>query len=220
MVLEDHLVRSKIILGSVQEHILCFNWKPLPVKPTHTCEVKIAKAQVAAVAVEINLMLSEETIKIGLGNKQFLTYFYHSPKMGKPLHYESKVTQPLYYLQKIQDDHPIGHQGGYTCRAVGSLTQHQVSVLSNSKWKKHQYLLWFRWTGKIYQFKTKPFSLPIVPKTFTKIMKPILLHCWKGGIMLFLYLDVTLILAIYYSKVKDRQKVAQLLQRLGFILNL
>ena len=50
-------------------------------------------------------------------------------------------------------------------------------------------------------------------------MKPILLQCQKMGVTLFLYLDDALVLANFYTQVKeDGQRVVQLLLKLGFML--
>ena len=65
-----------------------------------------------------------------------------------------------------------------------------------------------------------PFLLSQTPKTFLYI-KPILIHSYKMGMMLFSYLDNVLIPTNSYNQVKkDGQSIAQLLQRLGIILSL
>ena len=50
-------------------------------------------------------------------------------------------------------------------------------------------------------------------------MKPILLLCQKISITVFLHLDNALVLANYYTQAKeDRQRVADLLWKLGLVL--
>ena len=128
----------------------------------------------------------------------------------KLLHYKSEVAKPIHNLYKVQNDHPEAHQWGHSSRTMGSLTQHQVSILPHSSGKDASLLPYFlscKWRGGISQFKILSFSLSTAPKTFTRVMKPILLQCWKMGITLFLSLDDGLILDDSYSQArKDEQR--------------
>ncbi|KAG1367158.1 hypothetical protein G6F61_013149 [Rhizopus arrhizus] len=54
---------------------------------------------------------------------------------------------------------------------------------------EHRPYLRFHWKGSVYQFKTTPFGLSIVPYWFTKIIKPILEWARQQGIRLSAYLD-------------------------------
>ena len=86
---------------------------------------------------------------------------------------------------------------------------------------RHCCFLCFRWRDKVYQIRTLPFGLCTAPNTFMRVMKPILLLCWKMVITVFLYLDDALVLANSYTKAKeDGQRLVQFLQRLGFVLSL
>lgn len=79
----------------------------------------------------------------------------------------------------------------------------------------------FRFKGKLYQFLCLPFGLCSSPYVFTKITKPIVYLLRSLGMLLVLYLDDFLF--IHKSKVvceENMKKAIQLLEDLGFIINL
>ena len=79
----------------------------------------------------------------------------------------------------------------------------------------------FCWNGKCYQFKSLPFGLATAPRTFTKIMKPVVTQMRNRGVRLIVYLDDILILAQSAQLLRTNMKmVAQMLESLGFKLNL
>ena len=87
--------------------------------------------------------------------------------------------------------------------------------------RRNHHFLCFRWRSKVYPVRTLPIILCTVPKTSTRVMKPILLLCQKMGITVFLYLGGALVLAHSYTQAKeDGRRVVHLLQRLGFVLRL
>ena len=72
------------MLSMALEHLLIFGQGPPLVKPSHKCEVKISKAQEAAMSSDT--MLSKRTIELGLGNKGFFTYPFIVPKENRMSH--------------------------------------------------------------------------------------------------------------------------------------
>ena len=124
------------MLGTIKGHMLQFNQKPLLVNPICKCRVKVSNTQESMMTSEVSSFLSEGTIEGAPHNKGFFMYPFLIPrKMGKPLYHELKVAEPVHYLHKIQNDHPETDKGCHLSRTVGSLTQHQISILphSNSK---------------------------------------------------------------------------------------
>ena len=72
----------------------------------------------------------------------------------------------------------------------------------------------------MWEFQCLPFGLARAPRTFTKLLKPVVGHLRKTGIRLIIYLDDILIMA--ESKVlaqKHTAVVASLLTSLGFVIN-
>lgn len=60
--------------------------------------------------------------------------------------------------------------------------------------EEHQRLLRFEWQGRKYQFVCLPFGLASAPRTFTKLLKPVVAFLRERGIRLVCYLDDFLIL--------------------------
>ena len=119
-------------------------------------------------------------------------------------------------MYKIQDDHLQIDKGGHSSRSVGSLTQHQVSILPHSNSKETSLLPLLQVERQSLQIQDFAFSLCTAPNTFRRVTKPILLLCWKMAKTIFLYLHDALILANSYTVSKqDGQRVVQLLQRLS-----
>lgn len=87
-------------------------------------------------------------------------------------------------------------------------------------WKGHQKFLRFTWKKSLWEFAGLQFGLASAPKTFTKLVKPVVATLWNLGICLVIYLDDLLILA--YSEQSARLHLAtamNLLESLGFIIN-
>jgi len=84
----------------------------------------------------------------------------------------------------------------------------------------HQRFLRFRWRGSSYQFVCLPFGLSSAPRTFTKIMKPVMTVLRSLGIRVVIYLDDLLFLNESEQGVsRDLDIAIELLERLGFIIN-
>ena len=185
------ITQDPFMLGTIQGHLLKFNQKPPLIKSTNKCEVKVPKAQV-----------SEGTIELGPGNKGFFTYPFLIPpkKWGKPRYHEPKAAEQVHYLHKVKNDHPEADKGGHSSRTMGSLTQHQINILPHSNCKETSLLPSFA-GEKAKSTSSRPcLLLSNVPKTFTRVMKPILHLCWKMGITTFLYLESALVLANSYTQ--------------------
>ena len=124
-------------MGSIQDLSLHFNQKPLLVKSSFTCDVKIQKTQEAPMSSEIDTMLSNRTIGLGPGTKGLFTYPFVIPKKNGMSHsiMNLKPLSQCHYMYKIQDNHSKTDQRGHSPGSLGSLTGHQVSILPhpNSK---------------------------------------------------------------------------------------
>lgn len=88
-------------------------------------------------------------------------------------------------------------------------------------WKGHQKFLRFIWKETLWEFACLPFGLASAPRTFTKIMKPVVATLRNLGIRLIIYLDDLLILADSEQTARLHLATAMnLLESLGFIINL
>ena len=86
---------------------------------------------------EVSSLLSEGIIELSPRNMEFFTYFLLIPKKNGESHFimNLKAAELAHYLCKVQDDHSETDKRGHSSSTMGSLTQHQVSILphSNSK---------------------------------------------------------------------------------------
>jgi len=87
--------------------------------------------------------------------------------------------------------------------------------------ERHRKYLQFEWRGKHYQFRSLPFGLATAPFAFTKLTKPVVAHLRIRGMTVIIYIDDILILAPTESKARECVTfIVELIQRLGFVLNL
>ena len=214
---------NTFMLGLVQGHQIQFNPKPLLVCPMEKCEVQVPKGQQQEMNHQIQMLLKEGNIEEVPNNKGFFTYPFLIPKKNgksrsimnlKPLNRYMKCTKfKMTTLKQIRESL---RNGQWAIQMDIKLAYCHIQMHH-----RHRCFLCFRYKGKVYQFKTLPFSLSTAPKTFTRCTWPILLYCRKLGIMLLLYLDDALALGNTYDQAKTNGGiVAKLLLDLGFILSL
>ena len=87
-------------------------------------------------------------------------------------------------------------------------------------WREHRKLLRFRWDGQLYQFQCLPFGLCSAPRTFTKILKPVLALLRQNGIRSVVFIDDILLMMQSREKlIQVIQELLHLLQLLGFLIN-
>ena len=86
---------------------------------------------------------------------------------------------------------------------------------------EHRKFLRFAYGGKTFEFQCLPFGLTSAPRAFTRLMTPVIAHIRSLGIRVVIYLDDILLLhqdaKVLHSIFK---KVVNLLEALGFIINL
>ena len=94
------------------------------------------------------------------------------------------------------------------------------AYLSISIAQEHRRYLRFTWRGNTYEFTCLPFELCSAPRTFTKLMKPVMAFLRGQGIRTIIYLDD--ILKMNQSLAALQSQVYQtvsLLEALGFTIN-
>ena len=85
---------------------------------------------------------------------------------------------------------------------------------------QYQKFLRFQWETKLYQCVALPFGLSSAPRTFTKLMKPVMASLRSKGVRLVIYLDDILILNATKSQLLLELAMAkELIEGLGFIIN-
>lgn len=81
-------------------------------------------------------------------------------------------------------------------------------------------LLRFGFLGQCYQFKVLPFGLTTAPRTWTKVLAPVLAHLRRHGVSIYAYLDDLLCCAGSRAELRCHvELVSSTLQSLGFLIN-
>ena len=85
----------------------------------------------------------------------------------------------------------------------------------------HRKFLRFIWQGVTYEFKCLPFGLSSAPRTFTKLLRPVMAFLRSQGMRTVIYLDDILVLAENKEDlVLQVHQVTTLLEQLGFTINI
>ncbi|CAG8723529.1 6528_t:CDS:10, partial [Gigaspora margarita] len=130
-------------------------------------------------------------------------------------------------------DRPVGHKGIPYTQAMFCLkhffsTQKSKNAQANIKEAFHHVPLYpeaqkffmFECNGKLYHFTCLPFGLSTSPRTFMKILRPGIEMARQINVRLVPYLDDILIMADSYKQAKaNKEKVLQLLHKIGFNIN-
>ena len=84
----------------------------------------------------------------------------------------------------------------------------------------HRRFLRFRWEDQVYQFTCLPFGLSTAPRTFTKVLKPVVTAMHARGTRLVVYLDDFLLMNQSSQHLKQEcQALLDLLEGVGFLVN-
>lgn len=94
------------------------------------------------------------------------------------------------------------------------------AYLSVPIWTPHQTLLRFEYQSAILEFPCLPFGLASAPRTFTKLLKPVVSQLQKRGVRLINYLDNILIMSASKKIAIEHTDVTiNLLSSLSFVVN-
>lgn len=86
--------------------------------------------------------------------------------------------------------------------------------------ENHRKFLRFVWEDQLYEFQCLPFGLSSAPRTFTKILKPVMAVLRQRGVRSVVFIDDILLMAQSQEElVQVAQELLQLLQMLGFSIN-
>ena len=84
----------------------------------------------------------------------------------------------------------------------------------------HRPYLRFAIDGRVYQYKVLPFGLSTSPRTFTKVLAPVIAFLRTRGLTVFPYLDDILFVAQSSQALSAHMQYAvDILQRAGFVIN-
>ena len=102
-------------------------------------------------------------------------------------------------------------------QAVLDLTDAYLTVPVGDRYIRY---LKFTFQGKTYVYLVMPFGISSAPRKFTKLLKPIIAHLRRQGIVIVIYIDDMWISSYsYQSCLHSVLQSAKLLVKVGFLLN-
>ena len=215
------LTDNSWVLRSVLGHRLEWNHTP-PRLSLAPLEQRMSQEKERVLDQEISYLLQKRAIEPTSDVGFFSQLFVVQKKGGG--------WRPIINLKRLNVYLDIKHfkmEGIYTLRDVlqrsdwmGKLDLSDAYLTVPIHPSDRKYLK-FCWNGRCYQFRSLPFGLATAPRTFTKLMKPMVIQMRNRGVRLIVYLDDILILAQSTQLLRAHMKmVAQMLESLGFKLNL
>ena len=185
---------------------------------------KFSKSENICISTEINEMLKKGAIEL-VNNPtpdQVLSHLFVRPKKNggmRPILNLKSLNKFVKYqhfkMEGFQSVKNTIQRGDWMCTL--DLKDAYFCIPIHDSHKKY---LRFSHEGIIYQYKSLPFGLGSGPRTFTKIMKPIVGILRRIGVRLIIYLDDILILnQNKEGLIKDRNKLVWLLHHLGWLIN-
>ena len=126
------------------------------------------------------------------------------------------VTHEHFKKEDIRCVKDLINQGDHMCKL--DLKDAYLSIPIHKSSRK---FLKFHWQGVAYEYTALPFGLSAAPRTFTKVLKPVLAALRAKGIRLVAYLDDILNIGKDKECAEEAfQTTKSLLQALGFVVNL
>ena len=208
------------VLQSVLGHRLEWMKHP-PTLSLATPQRRVSLEEEAVLDKEVQDLLEKNAIELS-SNWGFFSQLFTVPKKGGG-------QRPIINLKRLNSFLDIKHfkmEGINTLRDIlqerdwmGKLDLSDAYLTVPIHHKDRKYLK-FHWRGQSYQFKSLPFGLATAPRTFTKVLHPVVSHLRSMGIRLIIYLDNILILSQSAETLRAHMStVAQKLESLGFRLN-
>jgi hypothetical protein len=182
----------------------------------------VGREEEAVLDKEVQDLLTKNAIELS-SDWGFFSQLFTVPKKGGG-------QRPIINLKRLNSFLDVKHfkmEGINTLRDIlqerdwmGKLDLSDAYLTVPIHHKDRKYLK-FHWRGQSYQFKSLPFGLATAPRTFTKVLRPVVSHLRSMGIRLIIYLDDILILSQSAETLRAHMRtVAQQLECLGFRLNM
>ena len=217
----ERLTQDQWVLEAVQGFRIPFKRIPhqsrIPV-------VRMSKEEEGCVSEEVSSLIDKGAIVEVLGQERgsFYSTLFTVPKKGggrrpiinlKPLN--KGIPHFHFKMEGVQSLKDIVLRGDFMIKLDLKDAYFAVPIHSF-----HQKYLSFIWEGKHYQFTCLPFGLSCAPRTFTKVMKPLVAYLRSLGVRLVIYIDDMLILDQSKEQLLKWRSIAlDLLESMGFLVN-
>ena len=207
------------ILQAIKGHQLEFH--RIPPVSTQCYQRELNPDQTVALGKEVQDLLEKEAIERISDPGGFYSPLFVVPKKDGGWH-------PIINLKQLNHFLDTTHFKMETILSLRDILKNNYMIkvdlkdayLTVSIHTSHRKYLRFSWNGSNYQFKMLPFGLSIAPRTFMKIMRPVMAKLQEQGLRLIIYLDDILLVANSPEKLRHHTRILiDHLQDLGFILN-
>lgn len=122
---------------------------------------------------------------------------------------------PSFRMERLVDVPGLWQQGDWMCTVDITKAYLHVPLAAEAR----RYLA-FRANGRTYSFTSLPFGLNIAPRTFTLLLKPVVVYMRGKGVRLLIYLDDLIIFARTAALAREHTRaLIALLASLGFLIS-
>ena len=199
---------------------------PLASQPVQTSvppQLQLSLAQQELVSIEIQAMLGKQAIRVVQPDQRgFVSQIFLVPK--KDGGYRPVIN--LKALNKFIVEEHFKMEGFHMVKDLIKPGDWLAKIDLKDAYflvpvhPSHQKFLQFQWQDMLYEFQCLPFGLSCAPRTFTKLMKPVVALLRERGIRLIVYLDDILILCSCRDTLINQLRfVRDLFQVLGLLIN-
>ena len=195
-----------------------------PVQTTVPSQMHFPPDQQSLISVEVEAMLEKQAVSVVQPNKDsFISQLFVIPKKDEG--YRPVVN--LKALNRFIAEEHFKMEGFHMVKDLAESRDWMAKIDLKDAYflvpvmKDHQKFLQFQWQGCTYQFHCLPFGLSCAPRTFTKLMKPVVALLRERGIRLIIYLDDILVLCNSRETLLSQLSLTKdLFQCLGLTINL
>ena len=199
---------------------------PLASQPVQTSvppQLQLSLAQQELVSIEIQAMLGKQAIRVVQPDQRgFVSQIFLVPKKDGG----HRPVINLKALNKFIVEEHFKMEGFHMVKDLIKPGDWLAKIDLKDAYflvpvhPSHQKFLQFQWQDILYEFQCLPFGLSCAPRTFTKLMKPVVALLRERGIRLIVYLDDILIMCSCQDTLVNQLRfVRDLFQVLGLLIN-
>ena len=195
----------------------------LPSQTTQPAELVFPSEQAAQVREELQSLLVKGAVVPVIGcHKGFYSNIFLVPKKNSQMRpvinlkrLNEWVITERFKMEGISTLKDLLKSGDWFVKVDLKDAYFTVPIEAN-----HQQYLRFTLEGKNYQFTCLPFGLSCAPRTFTKVLKPVMTLLRSWGVRIIVYIDDMLVLGESQDQASQHlETLLWVLQALGFTIN-
>lgn len=178
------------VLHSIQGYHLELSQYPVQKRPPP--ELPLSERTREHIDMEVRKLMQNTAVSVvdAVPNQFVPKEGWVTKARGKP-----KTTKHLCGEEPLQDGRSPYAQGGTQEGRLDGLNTSERRVLISSGGSAHRKFLRFLWKGLTYEFQCLPFGLSSAPRTFTKLLKPVMAILRQRGLRSVIFIDDILLMA-------------------------